>query len=160
MSGWESFFIAQVGASAALAGFVFVAVSINLTKIMSSPRLPGRAFEPLVLLLALLIVSSLTLVPDQSTAVIGIEVLVVGVVSWLTIGVLLVESLPDLKSQYRLYYVQRVALDQLATLPVIACGLALLTQGASGLIWMVPCTVFCYLVVFLDAWVLLVEINR
>jgi hypothetical protein len=29
MSGWENFLVAQVGASAALAGLVFVGVSIN-----------------------------------------------------------------------------------------------------------------------------------
>ena len=46
-SGWKSFFMAQV-ASAALAGLVFIGVSINLTKIMSSPSLPDRALEAII----------------------------------------------------------------------------------------------------------------
>ena len=47
---WESFFIAQVGAAAALAGLVFVALSINLRQVVSSPILVGRAAEALLLL--------------------------------------------------------------------------------------------------------------
>ena len=40
MSGWDNFLLAQVGASAALAGLVFVGVSINLTRILSTGSLP------------------------------------------------------------------------------------------------------------------------
>jgi hypothetical protein len=63
MSGWENFFISEVGAAAALAGLLFVGVSINLTRILSLPRLPNRALLALVILLAILVVSSLLLVP-------------------------------------------------------------------------------------------------
>jgi len=48
MAGWADFFVAEVGASAALAGFVIVAISINLTRIIAYPWLPGRAAETLV----------------------------------------------------------------------------------------------------------------
>jgi hypothetical protein len=34
MTGWENFFIAEMGASAALVGLIFVGVSINLTRIL------------------------------------------------------------------------------------------------------------------------------
>ena len=71
MSGWDSFFVAQVGASAALAGLVFVGVSINLTKIMSVADLPARALEAVVVLLSVLIESSLLLVPGQPTVLEG-----------------------------------------------------------------------------------------
>jgi modulator of FtsH protease len=80
MSGWESFYVAQVGASAAAAGLVFVGVSINLNKILKYPSLPGRALEALVVLMLVLVASSLTLVPGQSNVAIGAELLVVGIV--------------------------------------------------------------------------------
>ncbi len=38
MNGWEDFAIAQVGASAALAGLVLVAVSVNLDRVLAEPR--------------------------------------------------------------------------------------------------------------------------
>lgn len=56
MPGWERFLVAQVGASAALAGLVFVSVSINLARILSSGGLPESALEALVLLLAVLVI--------------------------------------------------------------------------------------------------------
>lgn len=64
MPSWESFFTAEVGASAALAGLIFVGVSINLTRIISLPGLPNRALLTLCLLLAILVISSLMLIPE------------------------------------------------------------------------------------------------
>jgi hypothetical protein len=58
MTGWENFFVGELGASSALAGLVFVGISINLTKILASPLLPSRALEALVALLAVLFVST------------------------------------------------------------------------------------------------------
>jgi NADPH:quinone reductase-like Zn-dependent oxidoreductase len=84
MSGWENFFIAEVGASAALLGLLFVGVSINLTRILSIPGLPNRAFLGLVILLTILVVSSLLLVPGQSLTLAGIEILIVGLIVWIT----------------------------------------------------------------------------
>lgn len=86
MSGWDNFFIAQVGASAAFAGLVFVGVSINLTKIVAVPRQVGFALEALVVLLDVLITSSLLLVPGQPPAFRGGEVLVVGLGAWLLVS--------------------------------------------------------------------------
>ena len=58
MIGWENFFIAEVGASAALLGLIFVGVSINLTRIISIPGLPNRALLALIILLTILVVCS------------------------------------------------------------------------------------------------------
>ena len=42
---WTDFFVAKVGATAALSGLIIVAVSINIQRILSIPHLPGRALE-------------------------------------------------------------------------------------------------------------------
>ena len=55
---WESLFVAEAGASAALAGLLFVALSINLERILKGSGLPGRAGEAIVLLLTVLVVST------------------------------------------------------------------------------------------------------
>jgi hypothetical protein len=62
---WAAFFGAEVGASAALAGFVIVAISINITRILSHPLLPGRAAETLVAPTGVLIASTYALVPSS-----------------------------------------------------------------------------------------------
>ena len=42
-SQWTDLFVASAGASAALAGLVFVAVSINVDRILKLEGVPGRA---------------------------------------------------------------------------------------------------------------------
>src|SRR5215218_4319907 len=80
--GWGELFLAEAGASAALAGLLFVATSINLTKILEVRGLVGRAGEAIVLLVAVLIVSTLVLVPDQPRVALGTELLVTGLLAW------------------------------------------------------------------------------
>jgi hypothetical protein len=165
MSDWHDFFVAQVGASGVLAGLVFVGVSINLEKIMSTPAygLPGRALEALIVLLAVLTVSSMLLVPGQGTPLVGAEVLAVGVVDWaavVALQVLQVRHWQALEPTLRWNFVTRAALGQAATVPFVAAGVAVLSWGLGGLYWLVGGVVFSYLAAVAGAWVLLVEIHR
>ena len=50
MEAWTDFFVAEVGAAAALAGLLVVAISINIAKIMGFPLLPGRAAQTLIII--------------------------------------------------------------------------------------------------------------
>jgi modulator of FtsH protease len=161
MTGWENFFIAEVGASAALAGLIFVGVSINLNRILSLPRLPNRALLALILLLTILIVSSLLLVPGQSLILIGIELLFIGLVTWILATVLDIRTLQKTEARYRRSFASTsMILTQLAALPYVIAGAILLISGANGLYWLVPAVIFSFIKTIVDAWVLLVEINR
>ena len=50
MDGWESFALAQVGAAAALAGLVLVAVSVKLERVLAAPYAPARVAQVLAVL--------------------------------------------------------------------------------------------------------------
>jgi modulator of FtsH protease len=78
LAGWTDFFAADAGASAALAGLLFVAVSINLGRILEFSRLPLRAGEALVALLSVLFVATVGLVPGQSDYAYGLKVAAIG----------------------------------------------------------------------------------
>ena len=65
-----------------------------------------------------------------------------------------------MRSDLRGPFVLRVALGQIATLPLVIAGIAELAGGLGGLYWLVAGMVFSIIVALFEAWVLLVEINR
>lgn len=166
MDDWHDFFLAQAGAAGVLIGLVFVGVSINLEKILSTSGfgLPGRAAEAMILLGAVLTASFLMLVPGQNLVLAGLEVLVIGVVVWgwvLAIQLVQLRNWQAMQSiDLRLPFVLRVVLGQLATLPFLVAGIFMLGGGTTGLYWLVVGMIFSVLVALFGAWVLLIEINR
>jgi hypothetical protein len=165
MDEWHDFFLAQAGAAGVLTGLVFVGVSINLQQIVSEPGsgLAGRAAEALILLVGVLTASVLLLVPGQGPVMVGAEVLVVGLATWgcvVATQLLRLRSWGAMRPDLRQVFVLRIALGQIATLPLVIASVAVLAGGLGGLYWLVAGTVFLILVALFDAWVLLVEVNR
>ena len=160
MNGWESFLLAEVGASATLTGLIFVGVSINLNKILALPRLPNRALEALILLLTVLVVASLLLVPGETLRTAGYEMLGVGAAVWLVIVLIDVDLWRTSEASYRAHTRLLILMNQLSLMPYIIGGIHILAAGANGLYWLVAGMLFSFVKAVVDAWVLLVEINR
>lgn len=157
---WSSFFSAEASASAALTGLLFVAISINLQQIVSNRALASRSFKALVTLTAILFVSSLCLVPGQSRSALGWEIGIVGVVLWFA-GTLLqhrsVHNNPYVSARARTTH---LLLAQASALPIVFAASSILRGRGGGLYWLVIATIMCFLSALLDAWVLLIEIQR
>jgi modulator of FtsH protease len=165
MGDWQDFLVTAAQAAAALAGLMFVGLSINLEMIMDNPRYgwAGRALEALVLLVAVLIVTCLLVAPAPGTVVAGLEVLVIGIADWAAIVVIQLLQLRNwhsLEATLRPYFVTRVVLGQIATLPLVAAGIAVLSWGVSGLYVLAAGVLLSFLVSGANAWILLVEIQR
>ncbi|MBX3083232.1 MAG: hypothetical protein KF716_16490 [Anaerolineae bacterium] len=160
IGGWSSFFFAQVGASAALTGLLFVGVSINLNKILSTKALPNRALQALVFLLTVLVVSSLLLVPQQGQSVIGGEVLTAGVVMWAVVLIIDIRTRRTIDAAFRREISTNIALNQITALPYVIAGVSILVWGSGGIYWLVPAVLLSIIKAMMDAWVLLIEINR
>lgn len=157
---WSSFLSAELSASAALTGLLFVAVSINLSKILQFRHLTARVAKVLVILVGVLLVSTLCLVPGQSNHALGCELVLAG---------LLVSSVTSFlqwrTGQRNAYMTARqktvfVALALGATFPPLCCGASLLYGHGGGLYWLVPGVVISFLAALIDVWVLLIEILR
>lgn len=160
MPAWENFFVAEVGASAALAGLVFVGVSINMTRILALPALPERAAQALTLLFSILIVSSVLLVPGQALWVVGVELVGIGMVIWYAAARVAFRSVHMVDPQYRRTVVLETGVVEFATLLYPAAGLVLFFWGTVGFYLLVPAFLASFIVAIIDSWVLLVEINR
>lgn len=157
---WSPFFIAEVGAAAALAGMLFVALSINLAEIVKDPVLPGRALETVATLTGALLTASLMLLPEQDPPFLGIELVVVAAAVWLLVSSLEVRRWRVIEAQYRSTLPAQVALGQLATVPAIVAGALLVSDQPAGYAVLAVGILMSFVTAIVNAWVLLVEILR
>jgi len=97
-------------------------------------------------------------VPGQSLAAFGAEVGGTGLVVWFITVWTQVRAYRDLEA--RKWLLTRVVGTQAATLPFVVAGGLLLAGIDSGLYWIVPGTLASFASGTLNAWVLLVEIQR
>jgi hypothetical protein len=159
-SEWTDLFVATAGASAALAGLVFVAVSINLERILAFPGLPERALETLLFLVSVLLVSVVALIPGQNHVALGLELLLLALAIDAVVlrqPTLQVEAGETMRPSWR---VARWALRAVATTPFLIGGVSILVEGGGGLYWLVAGIVLAIAASVANAWVLLVEILR
>ena len=157
---WESFFVAQVGASAALTGLVFVALSINLERIIGSATLVGRAGEAITLLILPVVVGLIALVPDLATRTTGAWILGVAVAGFVGLNRFVFRARTDAWQRSPRQWISRLVLVQVAILPTVIGGVVLLGGSSSGFDWVAVGAAASLVVGILDAWVLLVEILR
>ena len=156
---WSDYFLASAGVGAALAGLVFVALSINLARILRTPGVTGRGAEALALLVSPALVGIVGLWPLDDPARVGIAIALVGAGSWLTVTSIQFLS-TRAASATAFQRGMRLVLGQLGTLPVIAAGVSLVTGVGFGLDFLVLGALSAIVAGLVGAWVLLVEILR
>jgi modulator of FtsH protease len=138
---------------------VVVAISVNLSRILAFPQLPGRAGESLLTLLGALILTSLGLVP-QTAARFGAEVLAVGILMF--VGPLIIQ-LRARKFSTELSTTRRslrMIVSAAVSLPLIAGGILLMAGSGAGVYWIAAGVILSLVAGIYGAWVLLVEILR
>jgi hypothetical protein len=159
IEGWHEFFVAQAGAGAALAGLLFVALSINIDKIIKLPWLPPRAAVTIVLLLGSVIEALIGLWPHQSTLITGIEELVVAIIVFVfTIRLTIAASRAP--KEFASGTFLSAFIVQLSAVPALAGAIALCFGLETGLYALAFSMLIAIIVAFLNSWVLLVEILR
>jgi hypothetical protein len=157
---WHDLFVAVAGASAALLGLLFVAVSINLERILEYKGLPERALETMMLLMGVLIVAIAGLMPGQSNVAFGLEILGIA-----TVMILIAVRLPVLTGEAEgrealQWKLSRWAMRVISILPLWLAGLFEVLEVAGALYWLGAAIAFGILAAVTSAWVLLVEILR
>jgi len=165
-SQWNDFALAQLGASAALLGLVFVGISINLKEIIGTPLLVNRALEAIVLLATVLLAATAVLIPAQDREVVGVELAVLGVLVCIFLlrlqaGTRREEVVqPGDRGPTRASIVSRRVIGLGSAALIAIAGVLLLVETGGGLYWWPAAIVAAYLGALVNAWVLLVEILR
>ena len=157
---WSTFFAAELGALAALTGFVVVAISINLNRILAFSTLPSRAFEALIVPVGALTATGLVLIPEQPAALIGAEVLATGAAMLVAVTAIQARSRRAKENVGATKRMARAALSAAVGLLVVIGGALLAANARAGLYWIAAGDIVCMIAVVLSAWVLLIEIMR
>ena len=160
LTGWENFFVASGGAAAALAGLLFVVVSINLTQILKGPGFASRAGETFIPLAVTLIVSLLALVPAHPIKAFGSELIGIGGTVWLASSAIQIGAIRAHHYKRVWHMSFRLLVNQSANLAVVIAGLSLVFGFPGGLYWLAPGFIMAFTGGMANAWILLVEILR
>jgi modulator of FtsH protease len=157
---WQVIFAAIGGAAAALTGLLFVAFSLNLRIIRSSPMQMGRSRETLATLLILLMVSIAVLVPGQPNPLLGTELILGGLVVMVTSVRNQRRTLHLLGTVTRERWGRRNLLLNAGTVAIVLAGLSLLLGRFGGLYWLLV-TIAVYIPwAVINAWVLVVGVSE
>jgi modulator of FtsH protease len=161
MDGWTDFYVAEVGAAAALAGLLVVAVSINITRILEYPNLPGHAAQTLMTVGTALILASLALFPGQPPVWFGLEAiagaLFIAVTGAQRAWLGLARKAPG---DPLFWTISRIGTVATSSLPLLIGGIVLAVGQSVGLYWIGVGVIVILVVTLQRGWVLLVEILR
>jgi len=81
MDNWQDMGVVTGGSAAALAGLLFVAVTLRIDTIATARDLRSRAAQTLTLFVTSLVVAIVLVIPDQAVRLAGIELIVVALAS-------------------------------------------------------------------------------
>lgn len=157
---WSDFAAGMAGAAAALAGLLFVAVSINIRTILEDQGISSRAAEALILLVAPVFLSLVLLIPGQPEVALAVELFVLAAITGAALGWL---SRPGRRSHEQpvaSWVGTTIVPAAVVGLAPVLAGIGLLTESLGGLYWLPAAVAVGLLGGLSNAWVLLVEILR
>ena len=159
LDAWSEFHVAMVGATAALAGLVIVASSVNIAEIIKSTTITSRLGAGIAGLALAIVVGGISLVPDISALWYGVVVLVstAGAGAFAVHAVLVIMRDSDPRVQ------APVLKSVLAVLPVAAyaaAGVAAFVDPETALVLAAVGCIIAIVAAIVVSWVALVEVLR
>jgi len=164
LEAWTEFFLGTAGAVAALSGLIFVAVSVNLPRILAAEKaeggsfLTGRAIEALVALLSILGISTFGLAPELGTA--GFAVVLLAAAAFCVVAPIRLVAVVIRTRHRPAGFASRLIFAAALVTCLVACGVTLVAGAGGGLYWLPFAVVLAVTVAAVNAWVLLVEVMR
>jgi len=154
---WHDFFLMVGGGAAALAGLVFVAMSINLQAIVADATHRNRAIGTMTGFTVVFILCGLTLMGDQNNLTVGIEWLAVALIAAFVYVVGYVRAVREGGSRSQLS-LTRTIFGSLCYLGQIVGAILLILGQPIGIYVAATCMMLQFASLISGAWLLLVGI--
>jgi hypothetical protein len=156
VGAWSEFGVAVLGGAAALAGLLFVAVSLNIEEVLRYSNVPARSAATLGLLVSILLTATFLVTPDQPRIAVAVELIVVGIA-------MLIGAVYAMVRQRDAPTPRAMVSSLLTVLPalmLIIAALSLWAEAGGGLYWVAAAVAVGFVSTSANAWVVLVEIKR
>ena len=157
---WQGFYIMTGGAAAALAGLLFVAMSLHAKTITNHPFYMNRAIGTLTSLTSMLLIAASVLVPGQPTLWIGVEVEAAAILFL----VMTLRGLRRLGSGWLSKSRARAVAESIAGsawhVLFIAAGISLVIRAGGGFYVLALVIAFMFAWNIYIAWMLITEVSE
>ncbi|MFG6504483.1 hypothetical protein [Microbacterium sp. P05] len=159
VQGWSEFNVAMVGATAALAGLVIVASSVNIAVIVKAATVTSRLAAAIATLVLAIIVGGLQLVPDISATWFGAVVLAAsaGAAAFAIHAARVILRDPDPADRLRLL---KGTVGFLPVAAYAAAGIVVFSEPAAAFALAAAGCLLAIVSAIVTSWVALVEVLR
>ncbi len=157
IAAWTDFSNTVAGGAAALAGLLFVGLSLNLSEVLQYRGVPARAAATLGLTVAILLAAIFVATPGQDRRVLSIEIGIVGVA---TAAMVVFAARRQRDGAHRSRALTSMLLLLLPALLLMVAAVSLWLQSGGGLYWVTAAVATGFASATANAWVLVVEIKR
>lgn len=157
LAAWNDFANTVAGGAAALAGLLFVGLSLNLSEVLQYKGVPSRAAATLGLTVAILLTAIFVATPGQSRHALAIEMAALGLIT----AAMVVEAMRHQRtSQHRGRALTSMLMLLLPALLLVVAAVSLSLQRGGGLYWVTAAVTTGFVAATANAWVLVVELKR
>lgn len=159
IEAWSEFNVAMVGATAALAGLVIVAASVNIGDIIKVVSLTARLAAGIAGLVLALAASTLGLIPDIGTLPYGVATILFAIGASAFQAQAARRIFQNRRPENRLRLVKS-AIGFVAPAAYLVGGVFLVAGRADGLVWFAAGSIIAIIAALLVSWIVLVEVLR
>jgi modulator of FtsH protease len=150
---WADFAEVIGTSSGALTGLLFVAVSLNASRIEGHRGLRASAAQTLVLFLTPLIIAAALLAPGQADWVFGAELIAIGLVSsWVLLSIGRLKQTLDDDERSLVEIFNRRTPNIIVMLLFVASGTVLVCGENDGLYLLLPASLIAFISGVVNAW--------
>lgn len=158
IEAWSDFNVAMAGATAALAGLIIVAMSVNIERVVAARSVSARAISSIGALVLAVVAACVGLAPEQPLWALGGEIFV----GSLVVLLLSVNAARAIYADTEIGYLRSVrsGVGLIAPIAFTIGSIVLLTDRAWGYYWIAGASVAAIIAGLVFSWVALVEILR